>query len=91
MQHGEGNPAELIHGLTVGDVAYWLDSIMLLVLIQFASKPFDTVLKSGNMAMARTFQVRVCVCVGGASGMRHVDAFGGLWRCRTGAWPWRAG
>ena len=45
-------------GLTVGDLAYWADSILLWFLIRIAEAPFDTVLvDTEEDQLAHTFQV----------------------------------
>jgi len=49
-------PLEVMFGVTIGDVAYWGDSLLIVLLLNFASASFDKVLTSRNNQMPRLFQ-----------------------------------
>jgi hypothetical protein len=46
-----------VGGLTVGDLAYWADSVLLWYLIRIGEAPFDAVLVDTENQLAHTFQV----------------------------------
>ena len=53
----ETTPTVGFGNFTVGDVAYWADSAMLVVLLLFALGPLDAVLSSKNNQMRKMFAV----------------------------------
>lgn len=57
--HAHAEDASIIitgSGLTIGDVAYWADSLMVAVLISYAIGPFERVMRSRSNQMAYCFQ-----------------------------------
>jgi hypothetical protein len=58
------SPAILLFGVTVGDVAYWVDSLLMAGLLRFAARPFQRVaappvgpVDAGANQMGYVFQV----------------------------------
>jgi hypothetical protein len=72
----------LFNGITVGDVASWVDSLLVAYLLRFGASSFSTVEKTAckERQLAYTFQVgRVCCARNRASSSRDSSSSSGCW------------